>query len=35
MNHSDNLSLLFQVSEVVGKSTDLEEAIQSGNGGNG
>ncbi len=29
MNHSDNLSVLFQVSEVVGKSTDLEEAIQS------
>jgi len=27
MDHSDNLSLLFQVSEVVGKSSDLEEAI--------
>src|SRR5664280_3235204 len=27
MDHSDNLSLLFQVSEVVAKSSDLEEAI--------
>ena len=25
--HSDNLSLLFQVSEVVVKSSDLEEAL--------
>jgi Nif-specific regulatory protein len=29
MDHSDNLSVLFQVSEVVAKSTDLEEAIIS------
>jgi Nif-specific regulatory protein len=29
MNKSDNLSVLFQVSEVVAKSTDLEEAIKS------
>ena len=27
IDHSDNLSLLFQVSEVVAKSSDLEEAI--------
>ena len=27
LDHSDNLSLLFQVSEVVAKSSDLEEAI--------
>jgi Nif-specific regulatory protein len=26
-DHSDNISLLYQVSEVVAKSTDLEEAI--------
>ena len=29
MNNSDNLSVLFKVSEVVAKSIDLEEAIQS------
>jgi Nif-specific regulatory protein len=27
MNNTDNLSVLFQVSEVVARSTDLEEAI--------
>jgi Nif-specific regulatory protein len=27
-DHSDNLSFLFQISEVVAKSSDLEEAIQ-------
>lgn len=27
IDHSDNLSLLFQVSEVVARSSDLEEAI--------
>jgi Nif-specific regulatory protein len=27
MDHSDNLTLLYQISEVVAKSTDLEEAI--------
>ena len=27
VDHSDNLSLLFQVSEVVAKSSDLEEAV--------
>lgn len=27
LDHSENLSLLFQVSEVVAKSSDLEEAI--------
>jgi len=27
IDHSDNLSLLFQVSEVVAKSSDLEEAL--------
>ena len=26
-DHKDNLSILFQVSEVVAKSTDLEECI--------
>ena len=26
-DHQDNLSVLFQVSEVVAKSTDLEECI--------
>src|SRR5664279_1905245 len=26
-DHSDNLSLLFQVSEVVAKSSDLEDAV--------
>jgi Nif-specific regulatory protein len=26
-DHPDNLSLLFQISEVVGKSSDIEEAI--------
>lgn len=27
IDHSDNLSLLYQVSEVVAKSSDVEEAI--------
>jgi hypothetical protein len=27
IDHKDNLSMLFQVSEVVAKSTDLEECI--------
>jgi hypothetical protein len=26
-DNNDNLTMLFQVSEVVGKSTDLEECI--------
>jgi hypothetical protein len=27
VDHSDNLSLLFQMSEVVAKCSDLEEAV--------
>jgi len=34
-DHSDNLSLLSQVSEVVVKSSDLGESSPPGNGGNG